>query len=308
MKVVLLVNSKASSVTPRSRVVIGKALSADHDVAVAENSRRGHATRLAQGAAASGVDVVVVLGGDGTLNEAANGLVGTETALAPLPGGSTNVFARAIGIHDDPIEATGQLLASLARGSTRRVGVGAVGWRRFLFHAGIGFDAAVVERVERRHEVKRYAAHPFFAAMAVTTWLRDYDRRRPPFDLVLDDGERIEGCWFAVVSKISPYTYLGHRPIVVTPGVGFDTPLSVFAMRSLDARVLVPTLVSALRSPTGPKPHRDLTVRTGVHRCTVLAKRGIDAAVPYQVDGDHLGGAERLDLLYEPDALRLVLP
>ena len=116
MKVLLLVNSSASSVTARGRVVIQKALSADHDVTLAETSRRGHATRLAQGAAVDGIDVVVVLGGDGTLNEAANGLAGTDTALAALPGGSTNVFARTLGLPDDPIEATGVLLDALARG------------------------------------------------------------------------------------------------------------------------------------------------------------------------------------------------
>src|ERR1700694_4362073 len=115
MRLLLLVNTSASSVTPRGRVVIQKALSADHDVHVTETGRRGHATRLALGAAAEKVDVVVVLGGDGTLNEAANGLAGTETALAVLPGGSTNVFARTIGLAHDPIEATGQLLGALAR-------------------------------------------------------------------------------------------------------------------------------------------------------------------------------------------------
>ncbi len=103
MRILLIVNSSASSVTARARVVIAKALSADHEVTVAETSRRGHATRLAQGAANEGTEVVVVLGGDGTLNEAANGLAGTTTALAPLPGGSTNVFSRTIGLPDDPI-------------------------------------------------------------------------------------------------------------------------------------------------------------------------------------------------------------
>ena len=106
MKIVLIANASASSVTARTRVVIQKALSADHEVELAETSRRGHATRLAKGAAAQGVDVVAVLGGDGTLNEAANGVVGTSTALAALPGGSTNVFARTLGLPDDPVHAT----------------------------------------------------------------------------------------------------------------------------------------------------------------------------------------------------------
>src|SRR5215207_4465437 len=114
MKVLLIVNSSASSVTARGKVVIQKALSADHDVTVAETRRRGHATRLALDAAADDTEVVVVLGGDGTLNEAANGLAGSDTALAALPGGSTNVFARTIGLPNDPIEATGDLLAALA--------------------------------------------------------------------------------------------------------------------------------------------------------------------------------------------------
>src|SRR5918996_1662056 len=133
MKLLLVVNSSASSVTPRSRVVIQKALSADHEVTLAETSRRGHATRLAQGAASAGAEVVVVLGGDGTLNETANGLAGSSCALAALPGGSTNVLARTIGLPNDPIEATGELLAALARGSIRRVGLGSVNGRYFLF-------------------------------------------------------------------------------------------------------------------------------------------------------------------------------
>src|SRR5579871_7020381 len=139
MRLLLLVNTSASSVTPRARVVIQKALAADHDVHVVETSRRGHATRLALGAAADGVDVVVALGGDGTLNEAANGLAGTGTALAVVPGGSTNVFARTIGLTNDPIEATGELLAALGNGvgGIKRVGLGNVNGRRFLFHVGV---------------------------------------------------------------------------------------------------------------------------------------------------------------------------
>jgi diacylglycerol kinase family enzyme len=143
-RVLLLVNSSASSVTPRGKVVIQKALSADHDVTLAETNRRNHASRLAQGAAKEGYDVVVALGGDGTLNEAANGLAGTKTALAALPGGSTNVFARTIGLPNDPIEATAALLDGMAAEKIEEIGLGRVNGRYFLFHVGIGFDAAVV--------------------------------------------------------------------------------------------------------------------------------------------------------------------
>ena len=190
MKILLIVNAAASSVTLRSRVLVQKALSADHEVQVAETSRRGHAARLAQHAATQGVDLVVVFGGDGTLNETANGLVGSESALAPLPGGSTNVFARTLGLSDDPVEATATILDALARGSTRRVGLGSVNRRYFLFHCGVGFDAAVVEQVERRAGLKRYAGHPLFIYAAMDTWLRHYDRKHPHFQVRFDDGRR----------------------------------------------------------------------------------------------------------------------
>src|SRR5438105_6693823 len=188
MKLLLLVNASASAVTARGRVVIQKALSADHDVTVAETSRRGHASRLAQGAAADGYDVVAVLGGDGTLNEAANGLAGTRTALGVLPGGSTNVFARTIGVVDDPIEASAQLLSALDRGATRRIGLGTVNDRYFLFHVGMGFDAAVVEQVERRSTIKRFASHPLFVYAGFATWFRHYDRSRPRLTVSHDDA------------------------------------------------------------------------------------------------------------------------
>ena len=114
-----LVNPAASSVTPRTRVVIQKALAADHEVVLAETIRRDHATRLAKQAVEGEFDVVVVLGGDGTLNEAANGLIHSQTALAVLPGGSTNVFARTLGLPDDPVEATGILLETMDKANPK---------------------------------------------------------------------------------------------------------------------------------------------------------------------------------------------
>jgi diacylglycerol kinase family enzyme len=303
LKVLLLVNSSASSVTARARVVIQKALAADHDVTLAETSRRGHATRLAQGAAAVGTDVVAVLGGDGTLNEAANGLAGTSTALAVLPGGSTNVFARTIGLPNDPIEATGLLLEALARDSIRPVGLGSVNGRYFLFHVGLGFDAEVVRQVERRPGLKRWAGHPLFVYAALTTWSRHYDRSRPRFTLRFDDGPPVEGA-FAVVFNSNPYTYFGNRPLDVAPDASLDRPFAVFTMRSLGLLTTLSTVASVLGSGRRARSSRAVDYRTDVERLSVTGH----GPFPYQVDGDHLGSIEQLEFRHEPDVLRLVMP
>ena len=303
MRVLLLVNATASSVTARKRVVIQKALGADHDLEVVETSRRGHAARLALGAANDGTEVVAVLGGDGTLNEAANGLVGTDTALAPLPGGSTNVYARTIGIARDPVDATAQLLSSLERHTIQRVGLGRVNGRHFLFHCGAGFDAAVVEQVERRAAFKRYAAHPLFVVASFDTWLRTYDHSHGRFDVVVD-GEVIEGATFTIVSKTSPYTYLGNRPLVVAPAATLESALSLTIVRARHAPSMLSLAAAAMLSPRALHKHPDVVQRDGVLAARIQGKDPF----PYQVDGDYLGDKHELSFEYAPDALSLVVP
>jgi YegS/Rv2252/BmrU family lipid kinase len=305
VKILLIVNAAASSVTLRSRVLVQKALSAEHEVQVAETSRRGHAARLAQNAASQGVDLVVVFGGDGTLNEAANGLAGSESALAPLPGGSTNVFARTLGLSDDPVEATAAILDALARGSTRRVGIGSVNRRYFLFHCGVGFDAAVVEQVERRSGLKRYAGHPLFIYAAMDTWLRHYDRKHPHFQVRFDDGSVVDDGYFAICCNTDPYTYLGSRPLHLAPDATLDSPLTMVTIRTLKLRRLGRLAGSALFSG-GSKLRRSRHVdyRPDVRAMTVSS----DHPFPYQVDGDYLGHVRSLEFRYEPDALRLIVP
>jgi diacylglycerol kinase family enzyme len=310
VRLLLIVNTSASSVTARARVVIQKSLAADHEVTVAETSRRGHATRLAQGAVAKGTDAVVVLGGDGTLNEAANGLAGTSCALGILPGGSTNVFARTIGMTNDPIEATGELLGALGSGpgGIRTISVGFVNGRVFLFHVGVGFDAAVVAQVERRSAIKRYLGGAFFTYTAVDTWARHYDRRHPHFaaELHRQNGETVavEDGYFAICLKSNPYTFLGTRPFDIAPGTGFDTPFSVAVLRSMGAVTMLGLTASALRGGAGFNRHRKVVVVDDVVKAVILPHR----PVPYQVDGDHLGDSTHLELRWQPDELRLIAP
>jgi diacylglycerol kinase family enzyme len=304
VRILLIVNATASSVTARRRVIIQKALGADHDLEVAETSRRGHAARLARGAAAEGVEVVAVLAGDGTLNEAADGLVGTDTAIAPLPGGSTNVYARTLGIPDDPVEAAGDLLDSLERKSFRRIGLGRIGDRHFLFHCGVGFDAAVVEAVERRSAFKRYAAHPLFVAAAFDTWLRTYDHSHGRFSVSLPDGTTVPDATFVIVSKTSPYTYLGRRAIVVAPAATLDSPLSLTVIRSRHTPSILSVAARAFLSTKALHRQRDVVQVDGVTAATIASEEPF----PYQVDGDYLGDVRRLDIAYVPDALTLVTP
>jgi diacylglycerol kinase family enzyme len=304
VKILFLVNSSASSVTPRSRVVIRKALSADHDVTLAETARRGHATRLAQGAVSAGSDVVVVLGGDGTLNEAANGLAGSHTALAALPGGSTNVFARTIGLPNDPIEATGQLLDALAQRSIRRIGLGSVNGRYFMFHTGVGFDAAVVAQVEKRSSLKRYAGHPLFVYAGFATWLRHYDRSRPRFAVEHLSGDTIDDGYLTIVMNTNPYTYLGNRPLDLAPETTLENGLAAVTLRTMRFARTIRVVSSALGTGKLLRRSRWVDHRVDLAGLTV---RGY-GPVPYQVDGDYLGESDTFTFRHEPDVLDLVLP
>ncbi len=304
MKIVLIANASASSVTARTRVVIQKALSADHDVELRETARRGHATRIAKGAAAEGVDIVAVLGGDGTLNEAANGVVGTNTALAPIPGGSTNVFARTIGLPEDPVHATAATLEAIDSGSIRSVGVGSANERYFLFHVGIGFDAAVVAQVEKRSHLKRYGGHAFFAWAGFTTWLQHFDRSSPHFAVEYGDGTVIDDGYFTIGLNTDPYTYLGTRPFTVTPDATLESPLSLVTLRSLGSVTLTRLMLSSLRNPDGVSTGRGVDVAKGIESARIHS----ETPFPYQLDGDYLGDVTSIDLRWEAEALRLVMP
>ncbi|MGY9073367.1 MAG: diacylglycerol/lipid kinase family protein [Acidimicrobiales bacterium] len=307
MRILLIVNASASSVTARTRVKIQTVLTERHEVEVASTSRRGHAARLARGAANTGTDAVIVLGGDGTLNEAANGLAGTDCALAALPGGSTNVFARTIGTPDDPLAAARLVVLALEQGAVRRVGLGSVDGRHFLFHCGMGFDAAVVEQVERRSALKRYAGHPLFVFAGFDTWIRHYDRKHPPMKVRYPDGTSVDDSFLTIVLNTDPYTYLGSRPLSIAPDATLDRGLCVVAVRTMSFGPLLGLIGSMFRG----KDLRDdprIDYRTDLSQVEVSLAGPTTKAFPYQVDGDHLGNAETLKFAWSPEAIRLVIP
>jgi diacylglycerol kinase family enzyme len=303
MRVLLVVNAFASSVTARNTVVVHRALSAGNDVELVETNRRGHATRFAQDAARRGVDVVVAFGGDGTLNEVATGVAGSSAAVGVLPGGSTNVFARTIGMPNDAVEAARMLAAGMAAGDIHPIGLGHVNGRYFCFHTGVGFDAAVVRKVETRASIKRYVGHPLFISAAVTTWATGYDRKQPHFTVSSEGAPDERRGFFTIVLNTNPYTFLGNRPLDLSPAATLERGLVAVTFRTLRLGAVLGSLGGALRGG-GVKPSKHLDLRTDLRRLTIASA----TPFPYQLDGDYLGETPRLEFEHRPDAVSLVRP
>lgn len=302
MRVKLIVNATASSVTPRTQFLVERILHREHEVKVAATLRRGHATLLAREAVDDGFDIVAVLAGDGTLNEAAGGLIGTDLPLAALPGGSTNVYARSIGIINNAEEAAHGLLKSLQEKSLQRVDIGRVNGRQFLFNAGVGFDAAVLERVERHPKWKRRLNHAYFAGAALATFAT-FERREPLFALHDDAGNHVTDGNFAIISKTHPWTFFGPRRFAIAPSAGFDQPLVTTVWKKMGVPSMLVTAASALGSGTILRKSRAIHEHHG-DGCVLTSTEPI----PWQADGDFLGYDTTFRLTRQSDALTIVVP
>jgi diacylglycerol kinase family enzyme len=303
VKLLLIVNPTASTVTAQGRVMVEDILASDHDLAVAVTTARDHATELARSAVRDGVEVVVVIGGDGTLNEAANGLVGSSTALGALPGGSTSVFARTIGFTNSLGPAAKELAAALARGSVRRVEMGTADGRHYLFHLGVGFDAEVVRHVEGHSTLKRTVGQAAFVYSAVATWLSQAERARPQFTVSLPGGETVQGS-FAICLNTNPYSYLGKRPLNVAPAAGLGQGLAVAIVHDLRLATIGGAFRCALGDGRDLARQPGVTLRTDVESLTISASRPFN----YQVDGDYLGRVGSLDVALRASCLDIVVP
>jgi diacylglycerol kinase family enzyme len=264
------------------------------------------------------MDVVLAVGGDGTVNEVVNGLLehgpgGHLPVLAVVPGGSTNVFSRALGRSRNPATATGQILESLRAGRTRRVSLGTASaltdtgageWtapRWFVFSAGLGFDAEVIQRVERRRAAGHRSTGALYVAETTLAFLRSRERRDPPMTVQVPGERDRAGLFLCLVSNVSPWTYLGSRPVNPSPEASFDTGLDVFAL----ARMGVPGMLRTARRTLARRPH---PAGPGVHRWHDLPGVTVVAGRPqgWQLDGDHLGRTTALRLTSVPAALRVV--
>jgi diacylglycerol kinase family enzyme len=315
MRALLVVNPKATTTSERTRDVLVRALRSEVDLTVEYTRRRGHATALARAAAENGVDVVVTLGGDGTINEAVNGLMSAEAvlagrttspalalpALAVVPGGSTNVFARSLGLPRDWVEGTGVILAGLRDGRHRVIGLGRADDRYFTFTAGLGLDAAVVRRVEQARLRGRTSTPSLYFRTMVGQFFSIEDRKSPPLSLERPGEATETGLGTVVIQNTAPWTYVGDRAIDPNPEASFDKGLDVLALRELKVASTTRT-VTQLASRKGHPRGGNVLLLHDQDEFTVVASR----PQAFQLDGDYLGERQKVHFVSVPDALRVI--
>ena len=303
-RMLVIVNPYATTVSDRLKNLVVYALQSRYEVEAVDTEARAHATELCREAAAEGYDVVVAFGGDGTVNEAANGLAGSDTPLTVLPGGSTNVLCRTLGIPSDVVDATEHLLGVADRFHPARIDLGRAGDRYFTFTAGIGLDASVVERVDAKPRLKARLGEWFFTYAALTTFTRRY-LVNPPRVRAAIAGTEIEGVT-VIVQNSDPYTYFGRRPILLCEDAdSINGRLSAVVLKRATP-FEIPTLIPRIfaNRPGAVTRHRQVEGFTDLKELRVAS---IDESpFPLQVDGDYVGEFHELDFGVEPAALTIV--
>jgi len=326
------------------RDVIVRALSSELDLEVVQTRYRGHASHVAEAAAEAGYGVVLTLGGDGTVNEAVNGLLranppggpghmpgehsGTQNpapagpadggplpagpadggplpagpALAALPGGNANVFPQALGMPADPVDATGRVLAALTSGCTRIIGVGQASDRYFCFNAGLGIDAEVVRAVEGLRAGGRPASTALYVWAAMRQFYSVTNRREPALTLERVGEPTLDGLFCGIVSNTSPWTYLGRRPVQVSPQAHFDTGLDLFALRKLGTVGTLRAVRQMIWGDSRPPRGRHIVSLHDSPAFILNATR----PVAFQVDGEYMGERDSITFRSIPNALRVI--
>jgi diacylglycerol kinase family enzyme len=341
VRALLIVNPHATSTTRGRRDVIVRALASAVDLEVVQTRYRGDATRLAATAASDKFGLVMTLGGDGTVNEAVNGLLGgtawaeaprsvdpsriTEAgavsaqndgdpgfmvrpdaadlpALAALPGGNANVFTRTLHLPTDPVDAAGRLIEDLTAGNERCIGLGTANDRYFTFNAGLGLDAEVVRAVEGRRASGRTLTPTLYARTALRQYYQVTDRRHPAI-IIAEPAGLVDGSvYLCIVSNSAPWTYLGSRPVNTNPDASFDTGLDLLAFRHLGTIGTLRTLRQMLTERAEPPRGRSVVAGHDLPEIRLSA----DRPLAFQLDGEYMGEVEEVRFRSVPHALRVI--
>jgi diacylglycerol kinase family enzyme len=303
-RMLIIVNPYATTVSVRLKNLVVYALQGRYDVTAVETMARGHATELCREARAEGYDVVVSFGGDGTVNEAVNGLAGGDVPLTCLPGGATNVYCKMLGIPGEIVDATEHLLRLADDWRPRRADLARVNGRHFAFSSGIGLDASVVERVDRHPYRKAKFGAWYFTWAAITTFLGRYVTNPPRLDVTLPDGTGLHGVT-VLVQNGDPFTYFRNRPIHLANGGAIDDGALTGMVLRRSTPTVMPTIIwRAFSKRAKITRHRAVDGFEGVEELTVRSADG--RPIPLQVDGDHIGDVTEASYGIAPHALPVI--
>jgi diacylglycerol kinase family enzyme len=308
-RMLLIVNPYATTVSDRLKNLVVYALQGRYEVETVATEAQNHATEIGREVRDHGYDVVVGFGGDGTLNEIANGLAGTDVPVSVLPGGSTNVVCRTLGIPNDVVDATEHLLALVDEWAPRKIDLGVVDGRHFVFSCGVGIDATVVKRVDAHPRLKSRAGPYYYTWAAISAFYRQYMVKPVKLEVEID-GKTTEGVT-ALAQNSDPFTYFASRPIRVCEGVEIDDGTLALGVLRRAAQRDMPTLIPRLFGERRPAArHRQITHFEDVKAASITSisetKDGTLRPFPVQVDGDYIGERTHMDLKVEPGALSVI--
>lgn len=285
-RMLVIVNPYATTMSDRLRNLVVYALKGSYHVDAIDTESRDHATELGREAAREGYDVVVAFGGDGTVNEAANGLAGSDTPLSCLPGGRTNVYCRMLGIPTDVVDATEHLLALADDWRPRRVDLGFVGDRKFLFSAGVGLDASVVEQVDAHPRLKARYGEWYYTLTGLRVFGQRYLMHPPRLHATLAD-DTLDGVT-VIVQNSAPYTYFGKRAVEMGEGASLDSGDLAGVVLRRASPIDVPTIIlRSLSKRARLGRHRQVHPFSGLSEVRVSSADS--RPLPLQVDGDYIG-------------------
>jgi len=291
------------------------------DLEVERTQYRGHARELA---AAADADLVIVHGGDGSINEVVNGVMGRGDdgpagmaatgggagmaatgggpQIAVIPGGGANVLARALGVPLGAAAAIRQIREAIATGRHRTIGLGLAADRYFTFSAGLGWDAEVVREVDRMRAQGHRESVTLFLRTMIRQYYRDTDRRQPALTVERDGEPPIGGLFMTIITNRSPWTYFRDRPLLPVPNPDFNSGLDLLALQRLRLTTVFNAVGQMLYVRSRPPRGQGMLSLLGSESLTLRSARPI----AIQADGEYLGETEAVKFQFVPHALRVV--
>ena len=307
MRGILIVNPHATTMDGNTPELVAQSLAGLVDLDVRQTRYRGHARELA---AEADTDLVLVLGGDGAVNETVNGIMSRPAGLSgsalPLigviPGGGGNVFARALGLPLDTGAAIGRIRELIAAERSRTIGLGLAGDRYFTFSADLGWDAEVMDEMDQLRETGRRQSTTLYLRTIVRQFFRGTDRRVPALTLERDGQPPVDGLFMTVVTNRSPWTYFGGRALLPVPNPDLNSGLDLLALRRLRLGTIVSLVSQLLWVRSRPPRGRHLLSMPGLESLVIRSARPI----AFQVDGEYLGETKAVEFRFVPHAIRVV--